>query len=126
MAIKIQTKKPEIPIEIGDLKFSFDVTDESIKKFREKAVEIQKEFHSIGKTDDDNVALEKVKDVLKRGFDLMLGKGTFEKIYDLSPSIMICMDYFVQIVEGIEQELQNRRYTDTPKENVEKYLKKVK
>ncbi|TMZ64705.1 hypothetical protein EMG21_29245, partial [Klebsiella pneumoniae] len=80
MAIKIQTEKPEIPVEIGNLRFSFDVSDESIKKFRKEALEVQKEFHSITVSEDDDEALEQAKSVLKRGFELILGEGAFEKI----------------------------------------------
>ena len=40
MAIKIQTEKPEIPVEIGNLRFSFDLSDESIKKFIHNDIQV--------------------------------------------------------------------------------------
>lgn len=126
MAIKIQTEKPEIPVEIGDLKFSFDLSDESIQKFRKEALEVQKEFHSITISEDDEEALEQAKSVLKRGFDMMLGEGSFEKIYELSPSVMICAQYFVQIVQGIEVELQNMGFSESQQEIAQKYIRKKK
>lgn len=126
MAIKIQTQKPEIPVEIGDLKFTFDVSDESIKQFREEALKAQKEFHSIDIDEDDDMALEKAKEVIKRGYETILGKGAFEKIYELSPSVMICMQYFVQIVQGIEEELRNMGFSQTQKDLAKKYLAKKK
>lgn len=122
MAIKIQTKKSEIPIEIGDEKFAFDVSDESIKNFREEALKVQKEFHSIGADVDDETALEEARKALKRGFNVMLGEGAFEKIYALSPSVMICMQYFVQLAEGIEHELQNMGLSESQAELAKKYL----
>lgn len=126
MAIKIQTEKPEIPVEIGYLKFSFDLSDESIKKFRKEALEVQKEFHSITVSEDDEEALEQAKSVLKRGFELILGEGAFEKIYDMSPSVMTCMNYFVQLEEGIEQELKERGISQDQVEKAKKYIRNKK
>src|SRR5690606_31497970 len=106
--------------------FIFDASDESIKKLREEAFKVQEEFHSIGADVDDDTALEKAKKVLKRGFNLMLGEDAFEKIYDLSPSVMACMQYFVQLVEGLEQELQNMGLSETQEDLAKKYLQKKK
>lgn len=126
MAIKIQAKKTEIPVEIGELKFAFDVSDESIQNFREEALRIQKEFHEIGPDVDDEKALEQAKNILKHGFDMMLGEGSFEKIYELSPSVMICAQYFAQIVQGIEVELQNMGFSESQQEIAQKYIRKKK
>lgn len=125
MAIKIQTRKTEIPIEIGHLKFAFDVSDDSIQKFREQALEVEKEFHSISVDEDDEKALEQAKAVLKKGFDMMLGDGAFEQIYKLSPSIMLCMDYFVQVVQGINEEV-HKLGIGSPQDKRQKYLRKRK
>lgn len=113
-------------MEIGELKFTFDVSDESIKNFREEALRIQKEFHEIGPDVDDEKALEQAKAVLKKGFDMMLGEGAFEKIYELSPSVMICAQYFAQIVQGIEVELQNMGFSESQQEIAQKYIRKKK
>lgn len=126
MAVKIQTEKPVIPIEIGKLKFEFDISDESIKSFREEALKAEKEFHSISVNEEDEKALEQARNVLKRAYDLFFGEGAFEKIYELSPSVMICMNYFVQIVEGIESELNKRGLSQSAQEKAKKYLAKKK
>lgn len=126
MAIKIQTKKPEIPVEIGDLKFSFDVSDESIKKFRNEAIKVQKELEEIAISDNDDQALEQAKDALKRGFEIMLGEGSFKKIYDISPSLVLCIQYFVQIAIGIEEELKNMGFSQSQKDLAKKYLAQKK
>lgn len=122
MAIKIQTKKTSIPVELGDLKFGFDVTDESIKKFRENAIEIQKELAVLDINDDN--ALDVTKDILKRGYDLILGDGAFDKVYEMSPSVVIVMDYFVQIIEGIGSELKKMGFNPSAQEKARKYLSK--
>ena len=125
MAIRIQTEKPVIPIELGDLKFEFDVSDESVKKFREDATKVQKELTNITVEDEDK-ALELTKDVLKRGYDLILGEGAFEKVYNLSPSVLITMKYLEQIVEGIAAELKALGFEQSSQEKAKKYLAKKK
>lgn len=126
MSIKIQTEKPEIPIEIGHLKFVFDVTDESIKEFRKNAANVQKELETMNVDENDDKALEQTKNVLLKGYTLMLGEGSFEKIYELSPSVVICMRYFAQIVEGIEQKLNDMGLSESQRERAQKYLAKKK
>ncbi|MEK6452619.1 DUF6673 family protein [Caldifermentibacillus hisashii] len=126
MAIKIQTQKPEIPVDIGDLKFSFNVSDESIKKFRNEAIKVQKELEEIAISDNDDQALEQAKEALKRGFEIMLGEGSFKKIYDISPSLVLCMQYFVQIAIGIDEELKNMGFSQSQKDLAKKYLAQKK
>lgn len=125
MAIKIQEKKPEIPVEIGPLKFSFVVTDESVLKFRKKGAEVQQELEKVEQIEeDDEKVLEQTKDILRRGFDLFLGDGAFEKVYKLTPSIPFLMDYFVQLGEGLHEELQALGAYESVRKRAEKYLKK--
>lgn len=126
MAITIQTQKPEIPVEIGDLKFSFDVSDESIKKIREEAIKVQKELENLAISDNEDKALEQAKEVLKRGFEVMLGKDSFEKIYEISPSVIVCMDYFIQLAGGIEEELRNMGFSKSQQELAKKYIQSKK
>lgn len=127
MAIKIEEKKPEIPVEIGPLKFSFPVTDESILKFRKDVTEIQRELEKVEQIEgDDENAVEQVKDVLRRGFDLVLGDGAFEKLYDMTPSVPYLMNYFVQLGEGLHEELQSLGAYQSVEKHAGKYLKKKK
>lgn len=125
MVIKIQTRKPEIPIEIGDLKFSFDTSDESIKEFYSQANEVRKELENITINDEEK-ALEQAKEVLKQGFDVMLGVGAFDKVYALSPSVAICADYFVQLSEGIKRELDKMGASQPQQEKISKYVQNKK
>lgn len=123
MAIKIQTEKPVIPIELGDLTFEFNVSDESVKKFREDAAKVQKELLNIkADDDDDEKALETTKDVLRRGYDLILGEGSFEKVYDMSPSVVMTIKYLEQIVQGLAEELKAMGFNPSAQEKAKKYL----
>ncbi len=125
MAIKIQTEKPTIPVEIGKLKFEFDVSDESIKNFYEKSFETFKEIETIEVDEDEEeeVIFEKAKDILKKSFDLMLGEGAFVQIYELSPSIFILTNYYKQLYEGISKELEKMGFTESQVEKAKKYIK---
>jgi len=121
LAIKIEKKQTEIPIEIGDLKFAFDVTDESIKNFRENAIKIQMELEGLENKEDENLELS--KDILRKGFDLMLGEGAFEKIYQMTPSIPYLLNYFIQLVDGLTEEIND---IGAIQERANKYLRKKK
>lgn len=120
MTIKIQTKVPHIPIEIGDLTLKFDVTDENIDKLFNGYDEMLKNFKYI---EVDNI--EKGRKILKGAIDYILGDGSFEKIYGLSESILITRQYFEEIVDGLSKEL-TERYGDKNREKIEKYLQKKK
>lgn len=126
MAIKIEERKPEIPVEIGPLKFSFKVTDESILEFRKNGLQIQKELETLQIDEGNEDDIEVVKDILKRGFDLMLGEGAFEKIYELTPSVVLLMDYFAQLSSGIADELEKMGAPDVLKRRAERYIGKKK
>ena len=126
MAIKIQTEKTFIPVEIGDLKFKFDITDESIVELRKNADKVRKELENIEADKNDEKALEQTKDVLRQGYTLILGEGAFEKIYEISPSVIVCMKYFEQVVRGIEEELQEMGFSQSQMEKAQKYIRKKK
>ena len=100
MAIKIQTEEPVIPIEIGELRFEFKLTDDNIQRLYDAHDDVKKEFENIN----------------------ILGEGAFDKIYKISPSIIIVVKYFWQITEGLEGEIL-KKAGKTAQKKVEKYLR---
>lgn len=121
MAIKIQTKTPHIPIEIGDeLELRFYVTDDNIEKLFNGYDEMLKKYKDV---EIDNA--EKGKMILKDAIDYILGDGSFDKLYGLSNSVLVTKQYFDEIVDGLSKEI-TKRYGDTNKEKVEKYLQNKK
>ncbi|WP_017728493.1 hypothetical protein [Halalkalibacterium ligniniphilum] len=124
MAIKIQTEKTVIPVEIGELNFEFNVSDEAIKNLRKNAKIVQEEFVNINDAVDEEKSEKAAKTVLQKGFDLLLGEGAFEKIYAQTPSIIYLMKYFIQLSEGIDKELKTLGIDASQKEKVKKYLNK--
>lgn len=126
MAIRIEEKKAEIPVEIGDLKFSFKVTDEAVLDFRKNGLAMVDELKNlqIKPDEEDETALEKVKEVLRKGFDTILGEGAFEKIYGMTPSVFLLMRYFEQLATGLADELKNMGALEVLNQRAENYLQK--
>src|SRR5690625_4176134 len=120
MAIKIQTKKAHIPIEIGDLTLKFDMSDENIERLYNTHEEMAKKFDKV-----DSNSPEKAREILKEAFDYILGDGAFEKVYALSGSIITTTEYFEAITNAIRDEVQ-KRTGQTSKKKLEKYLQNKK
>jgi len=126
MAIRIEEKKAEIPVEIGELKFSFKVTDDAVLDFRKNSLAVMEELKGlqIKPDEEDETILEKVKEVLQKGFDTILGEGAFEKIYDMTPSVFLLMRYFEQLAAGLAEELKNMGALEVLNQRAENYLRK--
>ena len=111
MAIRIQIHDTKIPIEFGDLTFEFDMGDTSMKEVRKKCLEMQERATKLGDLideSDDEKAEEIAEKYVKDSFEYLLGEGAYEKIYKLTPSIDILTDYFFQLVDGLQREMNIR------------------
>ena len=123
MSIKIQTKQTFIPIEIGDeLTLKFDLSDEAMLNLKKKVTDVQKSFAEVDENDSDEEAIEKVKNIIRTAFDEIFGEGTFDKVYAISPSTLIVAEYFMQIAQGLQEEMRDRGFITSPQDKVEKYL----
>ena len=105
-----------IPIEIGDVKLEFDMSDENIKKLFNSEHDIMKMIDEVDKNDFDAQ-----KKAIKEIIDALLGDGSFDKLYDLSPSIFIVVEYFMQIAQGLKEEI-NKRLGNDNLSKAQKYL----
>jgi len=116
MAIKIETKQTVIPVEIGELEFEFDLGDKNMKKVEKKAKEMEQAFKKFENledeenfTDEENEKNEaEAQELIRGSFDYLLGEGAFDKIYEQTPNISFLGDYFLQLVEGIDNEIKTR------------------
>src|SRR5699024_4440805 len=120
MAIKIQTQETQIPIEIGDVTLYFDMSDDNIDNLFKAQETFEKEIAQI-----DNDDIEGLKEMLRKTYDLILGEGAFDKVYELSPSVVILIRYFWAIFEGIVEEVE-KRARQSKMQKVEKYLQNKK
>src|SRR5690625_3449275 len=117
MSIKIQTKTTQIPIEFGDeLTLYFDMSDENIQKLFKAQETFEQEISEI-----DNDDIDELKGMLRKAYTLMLGDDAFDKLYELSPSVVILTNYFWEIAKGLVDEIE-KRAGQTQMQKVEKYL----
>lgn len=107
----IQLRKTTIDIPFLDdkgneqLVLHFDRSDENIKRLYASFDDIQnkaKAFEKENYEDDFEEATAFVKETM----DSILGEGSFDKVYALSPSIFIVVTYFYQLAIGIKEELE--------------------
>lgn len=124
MAIRIEEQKPEIPVEIGKLKFTFKVTDEAVLNFRKESLQLKEELEKIQAAEEDEANIEKVRELLRQRFDAFLGEGAFEKIYEMSPSVMVVSRYFAQLVLGINDEIERMGADKALEKRAKKYLQR--
>jgi len=124
MAIRIEEQKPEIPVEIGELKFTFKVTDEAVLNFRKESLRLKEELEKIQAAEEDETNVEKVRELLRQGFDAFLGEGAFEKIYEMSPSVMVVSRYFTQLVLGISDAIERMGADKALEKRAKKYLQR--
>lgn len=125
MAIRIQTEKPVIPIELGDVLLEFPTDDESIKNFRETLPEMQKGIESMepkNEEEDHEMAMA----IVGKTYDSLFGEGSYEKVYAQTPSLYQCMAYLKEITQGIREELKGMGMDVDQSEKAKTYLNKKK
>lgn len=123
MTIRIQTEELYIPVEFGSITLKFPIDDDSLVKLEESWKEVTENI----KDKSDTVDIEEQKALIRQAYDFLFEEGTFDKVYELVPSTMMLLDYFVEISVGIRDELEERNAKRTSKhEEISKYLKKKK
>lgn len=105
-----------IPIEVGDVKLAFDMSDENLKKLYDADLDIRRKINEVDEND-----FEAQKKAISEIVDAMLGDGSFDKLYELSPSIFIIVEYFIQISQGLKEEV-NKRLGNDNFSKAKKYL----
>lgn len=88
------------------LKLSFDRSDENIERLYSSLEELKERAATIDPTEGD---ITESKQFIKDTMDSMLGEGSFDKVYQLSPSLSIIGLYFYQIAVGIKEELESQK-----------------
>ena len=106
MAIKINLESTVIPVEIGDLKFEIDVTDEKYERYIQAFNTFLDDVSALDETAAEDLALLKAKQT--QVYDVLLGAGAFESVYQLAPSVVITTGILTQVVEQLEKEMMKR------------------
>lgn len=119
MVIQIKTKQVGIPVTIGKLEFLVDTSDDGINNLADK----YKEVVDLLEGAEEGDTVEQAKSILEEGFDLFLGAGAFEKIYEQTPSSLLCAEYLAALMEGVAEEMKKQQVESSKKIN-KKYLTK--
>lgn len=118
--IKLQSNFIEFPFENNEGKtvliLKFDKSDDNIKKLEKSIDQFEKEEKKL--MAKQNATFEDGKKVFKKSIDSVFGEGSFDAMFDLSPSTLIIKEYFAQMVEGIFDEINN----DKTQKKLDKYL----
>ncbi|WP_288394911.1 hypothetical protein [uncultured Vagococcus sp.] len=111
-AIKLVTTKIEIPFLDKDgkeaLKLYFDRSDENVERL-EASFDGLKERAEKQQNSKEEESLASTREFLKDTTDSMLGEGSFDLIYELTPSLHIIAVYLYQIAIGIKEELESEQ-----------------
>lgn len=115
--IKLKKNQIEIPFvdEEGKtlLTLHFDKTDKNIERFFKAKDDVLNA--DITEKEDYADSIE----LVKRSYTAILGEGTFEQVYEINPSMTICLSYLLDIADGILENLMQDMRTD----KINKYLK---
>lgn len=122
MGIKIDINSHIVPVQIGEVELEFNASDENIKRFYESYEEIEKEMEAI-KGNHTLEGHEEVKAIMRKGYDLILGEGTFDKLYSKYPSLITLVNAFMQVVIELEKAIDNMTFTKEQKKMINKYKK---
>lgn len=119
----IQLQKTTIDIPFVDaegqqqLVIQFDRSDDNIKRLYDSFDSLEKAKNELSTTDSEDV-FEDTKSFIKKVMDPIFGDGTFDKIYALSPSVLVVVIYFYQMAAALKEELE----TDDFENFASKYL----
>ena len=114
MAIKVSLESTKIPVEIGDLKFEIDVTDEKYEAFIEKFNNFLAKIEFLSEEKVEDMTL--LKTMVSEVYEELLGMGSYEKIYSKMPNIGFVSSALVSIVTQLIKEME-QRITATSKMN---------
>lgn len=124
MAIKIETSKKEIPLEIGEHTLYFVRSNENIIKIENSQNTADKMKEIITKKESLKEAFPDIEGFLKKEFDDLLGDGAYDKICEVSPDSIDRSWVYIQVIYGILGELERTGDIESMKQKAKKYIQK--
>lgn len=131
--VNIQVNKNTIPVTIGELEFEYSLTDKNVVSFEKLAasseqalVGVLKDFED--KTIDEAAMVDKANAELTVLFDLFLGEGAYQKIYEQTPSVVTNAEIFMELIVGIREESDKleEQKNKKRKSKIDQYKKRKK
>lgn len=122
--IKLKSKNIVIPFQDEEgnvlLELSFKRDDKILVGIIESIEDVTRGFQEY--EDSEEFDYKAAKKRVEEAIDAWLGEGTFNKLYDLQPSLTQVVDLATQIVEILGEELAN--VVREKEKAIEKYFKK--
>ena len=106
MAIKVNLESTVIPVEIGDLKFQIDVTDEKYESFIKNFNEFLEKIETLDEEKSEDIA--RLKEFVKEIYDELLGVGAYKKTYEKMPNISFVARTLANVVTQLVAEMDQR------------------
>lgn len=103
----INVNRTGFPIKIGSNEFFFDSSIEGISKYQENylvALEAVKQLEI--KDDTSEEVLKQRVEVYRQSYDIILGEGSFDKIYKEITDVIALEKAFYDIVKGIDMHVK--------------------
>ncbi|MEG0286021.1 MAG: hypothetical protein RR494_08145 [Vagococcus sp.] len=100
----IDVERTGFPIKIGKNEFFFDASVEGISKYQENyltALEEVKKLELSNDASEEEVLKQRVE-VFRQSYDIILGKGSFDKVYEEINDIIALEKIFHKVVNGID------------------------
>lgn len=109
-AINIKSTVVKVPFVDDEgntkLELSFDKKDITEQKITDLQNEMLKNVALMSNQEEKN-DFEQLKTVMTTVIDGIFGEGSFDKLYELSPSWSIVLHYFIEMIELIKTETEN-------------------
>lgn len=132
-ALEIKVERTGFPIRLAGHEFFFDCSLEHLTEYEQTYDKVIQELKELGEQSDE-MSNELYISILTKGYDSVLGSGTFEILYKDVPDIIAWLNAFYDLSTGINESVEeftkkqgklleerNRKSEDLK----EKYLKKV-
>lgn len=120
----INVERTGFPIKIQGIEFFFDTSVEGLENYEQNYL---KAIDSIENMKETGNALADRKKVLKEAYDIILGVGSFEKIYKKISDVIALTNAFFLIVEEISKRTEElvKEQMDKTDSLVEEYEQKA-
>jgi hypothetical protein len=114
MAIKIDVQKSYEEVDIGGDIYILDLNDDKIQEYIAAFDDFQKELEKLGKKDLESMSkaerdqfTKQNQELIEKLTDLMLGNGSFVKVYQKTgKSLMVMTDILVQLMGVVTDKVE--------------------
>lgn len=109
--MKVKEKNSQIPIKIGTAEFYFYRSklkqpkfEKELTRHKEELMKWLGEFEKGSQDEDKQIKLLNKK--LGEAFDSILGPGSYERIYEQSPSVLDNLDIFIAVNKNLTAKIK--------------------